>query len=430
MRSSVALNDWLRMRFVALFLVATSSCSSEVPAVDRTESALVSGDVETCQVAAHGGTRATSGFSSDASEDVLVHAVSLGESEGAYQWLDTLHLSTGVQVGTRSDGKAFVVVVTADAATGESHLVSFEDNDGDDFPEQSTRTTIATVASASLAFAALHVESGTLYVVDAASNRVLRFGDLDGNRIPDSAHTVFVDSTLAPFVISNLSDAGPSTVKLVRDGGSSHDVFERSDVSTATDTTADGVADGVTDATPKKVAFLDIPVAGEVSVEVYIDVVGSYEVVALSSTATTQLATFGTQTGAQEVTLSRGPLPTERLQIRNETTAEVFVEEPALPTGLTRIHEIADPEVILVDQGSFVLRGSGVTGQEVVQAGLAASKADNWLDCTVVSTTTESIEATLPDLGLTETTSVMIRVFKNATAEHPIFVRRLLVDPN
>ena len=381
--------------------------------------------VPVCQTAAHGDTKATSGFASDPLQDVLLESLQAVPPGDGFEWLDTVRPSFGVQVGERSDGKAFVIVITASTGINESEVVTFVDEDDNSLPEQATRTSVATVLSSGLTFAALHEASGTLYVIDAKNNRVLRFADSDSNKIPNGTHSVFASASQTLFTVTGLEDPTEWSVKLT--GNSKrHDVLQRNRVATADDTDSDGVANSVVEAALSKVTFMGSGIAGEADVEVYCDSAGQYEIVAVSATATTQLATF-TDAGLQVITCSRAPLSGERLQIRDVPMSTVLATTHVVAANITQIYGIkAGP---IADGGVFDLAGRAITGLEVVQAIVASSTTGVWSACSIESSTTATLECELPDLQLTKKTAVLIRVFKDEAADDPIFVRRVYVYP-
>jgi len=421
----------LPQRMTLTLLVALAACSSGDADIEtRAQAQAASLSRIGGQSSIFGGTTATASYNLTGTEDVLIVVYDTMGAVVLSQWLDTVYGAEGVQLGTRSDGTRFCVVSTFDETTGTSYLVSFVDTNGDLAPDQLSRTTIATEPNTVLCRSALDRLTGTLYVIDGASQkRIIRYADSTGDLVPNGASTVF-------FIFSTLNDPSFNPVELER--ATATGVVARSSEGEATDylgrrrtvhlrdDDSDGIAetsDYGTDANPKTVLVGRV-FAGETTVDAYSDRTGNFEI--RSSFDGSVLGSFGTVEDEVTVTLNRAAQENEILELHDKD-ASVKLGELSVESANALVVFGLELDNGLHDGQAFSITGRNLVGNETVEILLASSTSTVWTACIVDSITATAINGTLPTLSLTKRTRYVFRVL-NADGES-IYTETTAIDP-
>jgi len=339
--------------------------------------------------------------------DIFCHAPQAGS--GAVTLVADHSTPQSVVVGRDGQGAPYVIVVLTDFSTSQSVLQLFRDTTGDGLPDQSTKTTLASLNGVALHRAMLHVGSGTMYVADGLNSSVLRFPDTTGDLVPDAGSTTYMTG----ITVRGMKDPAQSSVGVfVKHGRDAIDPYR---FTSAADANGDGVADSFSDLGRRgSVQFDDfgilefVPLATDGAVKVHVSSTGSWTLEGNDGGQYATLATFDGADAPQDVTLSRSLVEGEEIRLVEAATGKTYGERLIRAATTMLITTASDPAGVVEESGTVVFTGRNITGAESV----AAKRAEDttWTTCTVTGSTTGTLSVGVPDFGLTESEFVTFRI--------------------
>lgn len=348
-------------------------------------------------------------------------------NDATHLTLNFVRCPQAVVIGSTSTGAAFLVVVTTDFGANTARIVSFVDGDSDNLPDVGSETTIKQFSSVHLYGAVYDSATATMYVVDGLNDRILRYEDSTGDKIPDATtETVFLDG--AGALVTSVS-----AIRLQEPKEYSVEIVQRRVISgplrleeahiRATDNTQDGIADQVDDVAsglPLRVSFNGYSRQGETTVELSATVNVSYEIRA----GTDVLASFVATGFPQEIGLSRALGANETIVLVETGSTDPKATTTASASNSTVISHIDKPLKQRHPGDEVKFLGSGITGSETVEARLKNSTED-FVSCTVTSSTTESLTVEIPEFEVNAAATV---VFKITPVTGQVFTLALVIS--
>jgi len=274
-----------------------------------------------------------------------------------------------------------------------------------------------------------------MYALDpSATDQVLRFGDLNGDAVPDSAFTVFLaGSSAEPIQAHGFRAPKANRIEIfhthVHQGGMP---YRRLD---CLDSDGDGVADQVTEVGPLSDVpegvfgdFLGRPVAGEGALKVQVNPRTTWRIEGDSGGAWTTLATFTGTNFHQQVTLSRALVADETIRLVEDASGESLADYVVPDVGATVVLHVAEVTV-RTEGGTATITGKNFTGQESVQARVDDDSTP-WQVCTISSSTSSSLTVVVPEFGLEAVQRAWLRVSAQGAAPDDYTDVMIIVVPD